>query len=157
MLRLMSPPSRDDDDNYTLFRDARSARWKRVLAGLLAIPALMVCLLATHSLAESGDPAGQHANMSVSVPTVQMGDTAPTNTSVSSCDPFCGPNHDMGAMACILALLLTAITIAALAAFRGWMSAESLLAVLALIAARLRSLAPPPSPPSLTFLSISRI
>jgi hypothetical protein len=144
------------DDNYTLFRRARSTRWKRVLLGLFAAPALMVGLLAMHVLAASGDTTGQHASMSVTAPVAQMTDSIPGDATVGACDQFCGPTHDMGAMACLLALLLTTFTIAALVAFRGWISAESLLSVLALMAARLSSLAPP-SPPSLTFLSISRI
>ncbi len=144
------------DDNDTLFRRARSATWKRVLVGLFAVPAVLIGLFAMHVLAASGDPAGQHVSMSVTSATAQVTDATPASTAARGCGEFCGPNHDMGAMTCMLAVLLTELTLAALVAFSGWVSAGAALTALGRVVARPQGLAPP-LPPSLSLLSISRI
>lgn len=143
-------------NSSTLFRRARSTALRRVIVALIAVPTVLVGLLAMHVLAASGDPVGQHADMSLALVMPQMTESVPPISSASGCDQFCGPNHDMGAMACILALLLTALTVAALLAFQGWSSVTAALAAIAALTARPRGLAPP-LPPSLEFLSISRI
>jgi hypothetical protein len=143
-------------NSSTLFRRTRSTALRRVIVALIAVPTVLVGLLAMHVLAASGDPVSRHADMSLAFAMPQATDSAPPVTSAFGCDQFCGPTHNMGAMACILALLLTALAVAALVAFRGWASLTAALAAIAALIARPRGLAPP-LPPSLEFLSISRI
>ena len=143
-------------NNITLFDRARSTAWQRVVVALVAVPAILVGLLAMHVLAASGEITGQHnamATTSVMAPTIM---TTPPVVSVAGCPPFCTPHHDMAAMACILALLLTALAVLALAAFGGWRAVPGALAVISALLAHASGLSPP-RPPSLEFLSISRI
>lgn len=143
-------------DNVMLFARARSTAWRRVLTGLIAVPAVLVGLLAMHVLAATGDPSGQHSMAATTSVMAQMTGSTPPISFVGGCDQFCGPNHEMGAMACILALLLTALTMLALAAFGGWKTVQAALAAVAAMLAQPVSLSPP-RPPSLELLSISRI
>jgi len=143
-------------NSSTLFRRTRSTALRRVIVALIAVPMVLVGLLAMHVLAASGDAVSQHADMSIAFALPQATDGVPPASFASGCIQFCGPAHDMGAMACILALLLTVLTVAALVAFRGWAGVTAALAVIAALMARPRGLAPP-LPPSLEFLSISRI
>ena len=143
-------------NDITLFARARSTAWHRILVTLLAVPAVLVGLLAMHVLAGMGEPSGQHSTMATAAVMVPALDSNPPMTSVAGCDETCGPTHDMGVMACILALLLTALTVAAVSAFSGWRSVQAALAAMMTLVVHPRGLAPP-LPPSLVLLSISRI
>ena len=146
-------PQTTNPDSATLFRGVRSTAWRRVLIAVFAVPMLLVGLFAMHVLEASGDPAGQHSAMSMSSPVAQSSGSAPLVPTVAACDQFCGSAHDMGAMACILAILLTVLALAIASSLNGWIS---LRALVARIASAPRSLAAP-RPPSLTVLCITRI
>ena len=150
-------PQTTNPDSATLFRGVRSTAWRRVLIAVFAVPMLLVGLFAMHVLEASGDPAGQHSAMSMSMsmssPVAQSSGSAPLVPTVAACDQFCGSAHDMGAMACILAILLTVLALAIASSLNGWISLRALVAQ---IASAPRSLAAP-RPPSLTVLCITRI
>jgi len=156
-------PQTTKPDSVTLFRGVRSTAWRRVLIAVFAVPMLLVGLFAMHVLEASGDPAGQHSAMSMSMsmatspsmssPVAPSSVSAPLVHTVAACDQFCGSAHDMGAMACILAILITVLALAIASSPNGWISPRPLAAR---IASAPRSLAIP-RPPSLTALSISRI
>ena len=158
-------PQTTNPGSVTLFRGVRSTAWRRVLIAVFAVPMLLVGLFAMHVLEASGDPAGQHSAMSMSMsmsmatspsmssPVAPSSVSAPLVHTVAACDQFCGSAHDMGAMACILAILITVLALAIASSLNGWISPRPLVAR---IASAPRSLAIP-RPPSLTALSISRI
>ena len=127
--------------------------WRRVVIALLAVPAILIGLLAMHILA-SETLAPEAHSMSASVadyPTlVNMHNDEPAP---EGCAETCGPTHDMLGMACLLALLISAILIVLRVFFFRF---RAVTAVLHAIGARLSALAPLSSP-SLHFLSISRI
>lgn len=143
-------------DDITLFARARSTAWHRVLVTLIAVPAVVVGLLTMHVLAGMGEPSDQHSTMATAPVMISALDSNLLVASVAGCDETCGPSHDMGVMACILALLLTALTVAAVSALSGWRSVQAALAAMVKFVVHPRGLAPP-SPPSLELLSISRI
>ena len=134
--------------------DARA----RLLLIVLAVPALLVGLLAMHVL--SGAPI--QADTTTHHPVVLTDDAShhEANTALAghdpaesaACGPACGQDHEMLAMACLLALLVAALTLLAAAqVHRGtWMLRPiRFLGVFV-------SAPPEPRPPSLTALSISR-
>jgi hypothetical protein len=147
---------RPNAGNVTLCARVRSKTWKRILMALVAVPALLIGLLAMHVLAGAGDLFGQHSTMTTTNVMTPAAGSIASVISTEACDQFCGPNHDMGAMACIIALLLSALAALALAASGGWQTVQAALTALASVAARPGGL-PPPRPPSLELLSISRI
>ena len=135
----------------TLSSRPRSS-WRRVAISLLAVPAIFIGLLAMHFLASESLAPESHS-MTASVADLPM--LAVTHNEAPEpvgCDEMCAPTHDMLGMACLLALLVSAVLIIVhffLYRFRA-LGAE-----LRLVVARLSALAPP-APPSLHVLSISR-
>lgn len=131
--------------------------WKRLAIVLLAVPAILVGLLAMHVLttgpSHAADAHGSigHASMaadeSVSAHTL----TAHSHET-TDCDSVCGADHDMLGMACILALLMTALIVTVRLTLLRWSSPPPIAST---IMARISALAPP-QPPSLLVLSISR-
>ena len=129
--------------------------WKRLAIVLLAVPAILVGLLAMHILtnaAHHGAPHGLgHANVVASEPAFSaMVDSHPQQT--SDCDGACGTEHDMLGMACVLALLLTALL---LVVHLTLLRSNSIRLIVNRMLARVAALAPL-QPPSLLVLSISR-
>jgi hypothetical protein len=126
--------------------------WRRVVIALFAVPAILIGLLAMHFLASESLAPEAHS-MSASVadyPTlVNMHNDEPAP---EGCAETCGPTHDMLGMACLLALLVSAILIIFRVFFFRFRAAA---VVLQAIGARLSALTPL-SPPSLHILSISR-
>ncbi len=128
--------------------------WKRLVIVLLAIPAILLGLLAMHFLTMSSPhPADSHG---ISHATSEVAAAAETMHShpaeLSDCDGTCGTEHDMLGMACVLALLFTALILVLHLILLRW---DSLKLVANTILARVSALAPP-EPPSLLVLSISR-
>lgn len=133
--------------------DARA----RLLLILLAVPALLVGLLAMHVLSGATSQAGTSPHH----PVVLVDDashhegtgvTAGHDPAESAaCGPACGQDHEMLAMACLLALLVAALTLLATAqVYRGAWRLRPI-RFLGLFA----SAPTEPRPPSLTALSIS--
>jgi hypothetical protein len=113
-----------------------------VLAGLLAMhtvitgpahAAAAAAVTTEHHAAGAGEP---------------MSESSPDDCGSSGCDPL----HAMGAMACLLALLVAWVLTGAAPPAGRWM--KDLPAAAPALVATLRSVAPPP--PSLIALSISR-
>lgn len=128
------------------------SNWRRTMIALLAVPAILMGLLAMHFLASESLAPESHS-MTASVAESPMIEDAHNEAPApAGCDEMCAPTHDMLGMACVLALLVLAVLIIVhlfLYRFRA-LGAE-----LRLIVARLSALAPP-APPSLHVLSISR-
>ncbi len=123
--------------------------WKRLAIILLAVPAILIGLLAMHVLTIGAS----HAHESASHVSMPVGESATAHQlEASNCDGLCGPEHDLLGMACILALLTTALLLTVHLTLSRW---GSLPAVAIRIMARIAALAPP-QPPSLLVLSISR-
>jgi hypothetical protein len=127
------------------------ARWA---FALLAVPAILVGILAMHFLAGLPNGGGQAHAMSASAPAVAEHMSTEAVPPVSdSCSAQCGPAHEMTAMACLLlALLVAAVLLAGAMGSTGALSPRMLLAR---VGAATGGLAPP-RPPSLLVLSISR-
>jgi ABC-type tungstate transport system substrate-binding protein len=83
-------------DNVTLFARARSKTWQRVLMALVAVPALLIGLLAMHVMAASGDPSGQHSMMATTNAMAPPALSATSIISAEACAQICVPVHDMG-------------------------------------------------------------
>lgn len=127
--------------------------WKRLAIVLLAVPAILVGLLAMHVLTTGAS----HAPASTVQASTVMSDSATDTLSphaheTTDCDGLCGPEHDMVGMACILALLMTALLLTVRLTLLRWPAPLTLAST---IVADLANLAPP-QPPSLLVLSISR-
>lgn len=133
--------------------------WKRLALVLLAVPAILVGLLAMHVLTTgpSHAPAAHSAEDHEHAPLI-MGELAATSAlggptfDATDCGGDCGPEHDMLGMACVLALLLTALLLTVHLTLLRWGTAR---AIASTIMGRIAALAPP-RPPSLLVLSISR-
>ena len=133
---------------------------KRLAIVLLIVPAILAGLLAMHVLTTANVSHASPASASqtdnhAATPAHQ---SAPTGTLVAhhheatGCEGTCPPEHDMLGMACILALLMTALLLLVHLTLLRWVSPRNLTNS---IMARIAALAPP-QPPSLLFLSISR-
>lgn len=138
----------------------RSSRWRRLAIALLAVPAILVGLLAMHVLATGGmgssgaaHPAGGHGS---AVALVHEAHDASANPSMPApaedCGGLCGPSHDMLGMICVLALLVTMVLLTFQLILIRWEQLRSVGAAILAMAASLAS----PAPPSLHVLSISR-
>jgi len=131
--------------------------WKRLAIVLIAIPAILVGILAMHflTMSNAAHPVDAHG---LSHMTTASGEVAVTeavhapSAAPSDCDGMCGTEHDMIGMACVLALLFTALLLVVHLILLRW---DSLKMLATSILARVSALAPP-EPPSLLVLSISR-
>ena len=146
--------------DLALLAHLRSSRRRRLLIALLAVPAILVGLLAMHVLTTTG--MGD-TSASAATPAHHMGEaslvaneSAAGNPAMPSpaedCGGLCGPGHDMLGMICVLALLVTVVLLALHLILIRW---EELWRVITTLTAKAAALAPP-APPSLHVLSISR-
>ncbi|KQM82382.1 DUF6153 family protein [Agromyces sp. Leaf222] len=136
--------------------DARA----RVLLIALAIPSILIGLLAMHVLSGTANQTSALNHHTVIVAAVEdtthhagghgAADQDPANS--AACGPACGQDHEMLAMACLLALLVAALTL--LAAARAHRGAWTLRPIQFL--GRFVPAPTEPRPPSLIALSISR-
>ncbi|MGV8885958.1 MAG: DUF6153 family protein [Microbacteriaceae bacterium] len=128
--------------------------WSGVLFAVVAVAAIVTGLLAMHSLnlehsmgtnVGSSSMVAQHHEQA-------MADGAAHDVASEPCGDPCMPNHSLSAMACILALLVSALLVGTARMVTGrhfgvsWISSSARMAV----AIRL------PEPPSLHDLCISR-
>ncbi|MEQ1734898.1 MAG: DUF6153 family protein [Rhodoglobus sp.] len=142
----------------------RNSRGGRLAIALLAVPVILVGLLAMHVLTtgEMGDTgiavasASHHdrtdAPPSTNATMAAMASTPGAPAPPEDCSGMCGPGHEMLGMVCGLALLITVVLITLQLIFTRW---QPLRRVAITIAATAAALAPLP-PPSLHILSISR-
>lgn len=142
----------------------RSSPWRRLAIGLLAVPAILVGLLAMHVLTTDGmsdagisaATASHHDHAEAPPPanatTVGMTSTPAAPAPAEDCGGMCGPGHEMLGMICGLALLITVVLITLQLILTGWQPLKRMAVTIAATAA---ALAPLP-PPSLHVLSISR-
>ena len=135
----------------TLSSRPRSS-WRRVVIALLAVPAILIGLLAMHFLASESLAPESHSMTASAADSPMVAVAHNEAPAPVGCDEMCAPTHDMLGMACVLALLVSAdLIIFHVFLFRF----RTLGAALRQIVARLSALAPP-APPSLHVLSISR-
>lgn len=131
----------------------RHARWRRLTISLLAVPAILIGLLAMHFLVgQALSEASAHSIDAAAARGYAATDLRNESPSPVGCDEMCGPAHDTVVMACVLALLVTAMLTllhAFLTRWRAFSPTLRLLAARALAQAR-------PLTPSLNVLSISR-
>lgn len=127
--------------------------WQRVAFGLLAVPTILVGLLAMHTLTVS------HVTRASDIHVAAMVDGESHNESVSAptkqpigCGGLCAGDHDMLSTACILALLVSVLIVTIQLLFVRW----RMLRVVALRFLESLATLAPPVPPSLHALSISR-
>jgi hypothetical protein len=129
---------------------------RRLLITLVAVPAILTGLLAMHFLAGADEVASTSMGMSASAVTAAA--SAMTDVAGADCAGVCLTSHDTEmtmSMSCVLALLVTVIILAVLIAFTR-RDPQLTQRLMSLWRARIASL-PPPVPPSLHVLSISRI
>ena len=132
----------------------RLERRGRLLVALVAVPAILVGLIAMHFLA-AADEVGPSI-MTTSASTETSATALTTDSSEADCGLACITSSGMSmSMVCVLALLVTVIILAVLTTFIR-RDPELTHRLVSLWRARIASL-PPPAPPSLHFLSISRI
>lgn len=135
----------------TLSSRPRSS-WRRAALALLAVPAILIGLIAMHLLASDALAPENHP-MSVSVADGSALLVSQDETlAPQGCDEMCAPMDDMLGMACVLALLVSAVLLVLRVIFSRSHTVGSALRPRM---ARISALAPPP-PPSLHVLSISR-
>lgn len=131
--------------------------WVRLALVFLAVPAILVGLLAMHVLTTGTSHAPDAHTSASHTSSVASGSTSADNLAghsheTANCDGACGPEHDMLGMACVLALLMTALLLVLQLTLLRWGSPFSIASrVVARFAARA-----PARPPSLLVLSISR-
>lgn len=135
----------------------RASPHGRLALALLAVPAILIGLLAMHVLTTGNmaDTADHHSSVSLAAAAVDEMAMAPSSESGSladDCGGVCMPAHDMLGMMCVLALLAGVILFALQLALTGWPTLMRILRPLRLTVAALA----PPNPPSLHVLSISR-
>lgn len=127
--------------------------WKRLAIVLLAVPAILVGLLAMHVLTTGPSHAADaHGSIGHASMAADESVSAAHSHQTTDCDSVCGPDHDMLGMACVLALLLTALIVTVRLTLLRWSLTPQIAST---IMARISALAPP-RPPSLLVLSISR-
>jgi hypothetical protein len=127
---------------------------RRLLVAIVAVPAILAGLLAMHFLAGADEVNSSAMAMSTGS---EMSAVAPmAASSEPECSSACVTSSGMTmSMACTLALLVSVIILTVLMSFTR-RDPEILQRFLSLWRARIASL-PPPLPPSLHVLSISRI
>lgn len=133
----------------------RRSLWRKLLLSLVASVAIVIGLVAMHSLNLEGGHSAAVSSLSPAAAAVDhhgMVETgaAATPAGVADCDGAC--EHSLMVMACILALMVTVIV---LAASRSTMSREHHRRAAAPLM-ELRATLAPVTPPSLVVLSISR-
>ena len=147
----------------TFLARLRVPPWRRLVIALVAVPAILVGLLAMHVLAnggmsESGSPRAitAHTAMAELAHSAEAAMATAPDPSMplpaGDCGGMCGPSHDMLGMICVLALLATVVLLAAHLVLIRW---EELRRVVATLLANASAMAPL-EPPSLHVLSISR-
>lgn len=130
------------------------ARRRRLIVAFVAVPAILVGLLAMHFLA-GFDEVGT-STMAMSPATESSAATLMSDPAEAGCGVACATSSAMTmSMACVLALLVTVIILSAVIAFTR-RDPELPHRLMSLWRGRIASL-PPPVPPSLHVLSISRI
>lgn len=128
-------------------------RLHRIVLSLLAVPAVLVGLLAMHVITLPGVTEVGHGMTSVTAVEHAAPDVGASIAPIA-CQGDCD-GHAMTAMACILALLILTVVLAAAASTSG--ALRDLLSRLTGLLPRGPSHVAPRRPPSLSFLSISRI
>jgi hypothetical protein len=131
----------------------RPNAWGRVLVLSAFACALIVGLLAMHTIASTGghhEPA-PHASMSLETGEPNAGAGVPA---ADYCSGICDPDHDTAAMTCILALLVGILAIGASRRTSPGTYTQQIAASFAASAGRPSTRSLPP--PDLTLLSISR-
>ena len=124
---------------------------------MLAVPALLIGMLAMHfltGLTGPGAPAHEMTAPVAMTSAVHTMDGSGAAVLAEDCSTPCAPAHEMTAMACLMLALLFAFVLLSpsLSGRMGWWVPR---AMLARITVALAALAPP-RPPSVTVLSISR-
>ena len=143
--------------NAMLTSSSRSrSGWRRYGFGLLAVPAILLGMISMHFLASESFSSDTHA-VSVSAAAAAAASVAPVVPHVETlrfegCTEMCGPVNDMLGMACVLALLVSAVLLV-FHVFR--FQFRTARAALLVNIARISALSLP-APPSLHVLSISR-
>ncbi|CAN5457285.1 hypothetical protein BH10ACT6_BH10ACT6_07510 [soil metagenome] len=136
---------------HGLFDDARR---RRLLVALVAVPAILVGLLAMHFLAGADEVRPSTMAMSAGIENSAV--TLTADPSDADCGFACVTSSNMTmSMACVLALLVTIVVLTVRTSFTH-RDPELTQRLVSLWRARIASL-PPPVPPSLHVLSISRI
>ena len=139
--------------SITYIESIMNAR-RRLLIALVGVPAILVGLLSMHFLAGANEVSPATMTMSNSTgPSVSAPSTVSPHV---DCGVACLTSSNMTmTMACVLGLMVTVIVLAVLCDFRR-RDPELLHRLVKLWRARIACL-PPPLPPSLFVLSISRI
>ena len=127
---------------------------RRLLVAIVAVPVILAGLLAMHFLAGADEVNSSAMAMSTSSEASAVAPMAASSD--PECSPACVTSSGMTmSMVCTLALLVSVIILTVLLSFTR-RDPEMLERLLSLWRARIASL-PPPLPPSLHVLSISRI
>jgi quinol-cytochrome oxidoreductase complex cytochrome b subunit len=124
---------------------------------LLAVPAILIGLLAMHFVTTGNMSEANPSQSSVSMAApassdLTMGASSPTSTIVHDFVGASMPSHDMLGVMCILALVAGVIFLGMPLLGSGWAHLRRILTAVQLTAGALA----PPTPPSLHVLSISR-
>jgi MFS superfamily sulfate permease-like transporter len=139
-------------------RARRHVSWLRLLLALTAVPAVLAGLLAMHVLSGSTGETSSASHHAVAVAqpadpnSASVGIERHEDSLAGVCGPDCEREHQLSAVACVLALLAAAF---ALAIGTGWFRMGWLLRPVRYLSILTRSPAEP-APPSLLVLSISR-
>jgi hypothetical protein len=132
----------------------RQNGWHRIAVLVLGVAAIVVGLLAMHVIS-GGDRTSHHTAVSTQQhgDTMTMMGTSPVSAAVD-CNGTCESGHNMGSMACLLALLITTIILTVRVIITRWGS--DLYRLIAALSAAMPATVAPRLPPSLLTLSISR-
>jgi len=137
-------------------RAGRHISWLRLLLALTAVPAVLAGLLAMHVLSGMAGEGTSSIHHTVAFAHAAEVDTMTAGVDHQEAGMACGLDcereHQLSAVACVLALLVAAF---AAAVATGWFRIGWLLRPVRYLSAVTRSPAAP-SPPSLVALSISR-
>ncbi|WP_394771368.1 DUF6153 family protein [Lacisediminihabitans sp.] len=129
----------------------------RTILLLALVGGVLVGLLAMHTISSAFDGHSKSGSAMSSDMTIHSdhGTMSPTQREVSGeCTGMCDPGHSMASMACVLALLFSALVLA-ISASRQWSMFHTALRARwrALVAVAVAAI---PPPPDLNALSISR-
>ncbi|MCW4386543.1 DUF6153 family protein [Salinibacterium sp. SYSU T00001] len=137
----------------------RRSLWRTLIFSLAAIGAIVVGLVAMHSLNIEGGHSGHAASSPVAASADHHADADAGAADAAAVDPLASPavcdsdcEHAMTVMACILALMVTLII---LGASRATSISAGILRLLSPVL-ELKATLAPAAPPSLHVLSISR-